>query len=79
MLVENGGNHVEYPGKAASADYPNDTDDEIEAVLVCKSLDDTVDSPYDVKNGNAKNDLYDPGKLVDKLNEFFHCFAPLDY
>ena len=76
MLIEDGGDKVEQPGDGASADNPDNTDNEGEGILGCNALDDTVDSPNDVEHRDAKDDLGDPRQVIHKLDEFFHNFSP---
>ena len=71
MAVENSCDKVEHPSNGASADNPDDTDNDSKGILVSYTLNDTVDCPYDVKEGEAEDDLYKLGELVNALNEVF--------
>ena len=77
VLVKNGRYKVEYPGDSPAKKYPDYTDNQKHAVLFNVALDDTVDSPNDVETGEGENDFDNPGKIVNKLDEILHSFAPL--
>jgi hypothetical protein len=71
MAVENSCDKVEYPCDGASADNPDDTDNDSEGILVSYALNDTVDCPYDVEEGKAEDDLHKLRKLVNAFYEVF--------
>jgi hypothetical protein len=71
MAIENSCDKVEYPCDGASADNPDDTDNDSEGILVSYALNDTVDCPYDVEEGKAKDDLCDLGEFVYGFYEVF--------
>ena len=76
MLIEDCGYEVEYPRDGATADDPNNAYDEKEAIMLHSALDDTVDSPHDIENGNAEDKLNYPRKVVYELDEIFHSISP---
>ncbi len=79
MTVHNGCYKVECPCNCASTDYPENTDNGESCILFNNALNDTVDSPYKVESGNAKDYLSLKGKLVnglEKILEKFHFDSP---
>ena len=65
VLIDNYGNKVDYPGDCACADDPDNTDDNEGHIVFGNTLDNTVNSPDNVKRGNAENDFQNPRKLVE--------------
>lgn len=77
MLVKKGGDKVPEPSNSASADDPDDTDNDKHYVILFNALDDSVNSPYEVNTGKREDNLYDPRKVVDCFDEFFHFISPI--
>ena len=77
VLVEKGGDHIPDPGEGASTDYPDETDDDKNGVILVNTLDYSVDSPNEIDSGEAENELYYPRKIVDSFDEIFHCVSPM--
>jgi hypothetical protein len=72
VLVENSGYKIPNPSDGASADDPDDTYDDVEHAVVCDALKKSVDCPYNVKDGNAEDDLDDPRKIVYGFDKLVH-------
>ena len=77
MLVEEGGDDIPKPGDRASAYDPDYTNYDKHRVVICNALDDSVNSPYEVNTGKREDNLYDPRKVVDCFDEFFHFISPI--
>jgi hypothetical protein len=69
MLPEDNGNKVYDPTYSNRTYEPDDTDNEKNHIAGGSSLNDTVDSPNEVKTEEAKNNLYYPGKIVDNCEK----------
>ena len=65
ILVHNGCNEVCNPSNGASADNPKNSHNDKEIILLINSLDYTVDSPDNIKEGEAKNNFCNKGEIVD--------------
>ena len=76
MLVEEGGDDIPKPGDRASAYDPDYTNYDKHRVVICNALDDSVDSPDNVKEGKAKNNLYYPREIVKGFDKIFHFVSP---
>ena len=76
MLVKDSGYNVKYPSDREGAYKPNDACDKKHRILLKSALDDTVDGPHDIESWNTEDDLDNPRKVVNKLNEIFHCVSP---
>ena len=78
MAVHNGCDHIEEPCNKVAED-PEYADNGEYNVVLENALSNTVNCPYDVEHGNAKNDFGPVGKLINPLNEVLENFLHLMY
>ena len=76
MIVEKSGDKVEEPGDSACANYPKNAYLNLYEILLLNANYDTLDSPYDVKRGYAKNELDELGESVNCLDKISHFYSP---
>ena len=72
MLVEKSGNKIPDPGNGASADDPDNTDEDEHTVLLANALDYSVNSPNNVERGDAEDKLNYPREVVNSFDKFVH-------
>lgn len=71
LTVENYTDKVDKPQKW-STNEKNDRNNNSYVVLCLYASEKSVNIPYDIECGNAKNNLHDPGKIVKCLNKILH-------
>ena len=76
MLVKKGGDDIPNPTNSGTGNDPEDTKHNEKKVVVCDTLNYSVNSSNDVERGDAKDKLNDPRKIVDCLNKILHFFSP---
>lgn len=75
VLFENYAEQVDEPYKRCEEEK-NDRKNDSNCVACNQALEKTVNCPNDVKSGDAKNELNNPGKIVKELDDIFHCVYP---
>ena len=72
LLVENNTDKVDYPEERRSANNKNSAKNDTENVFSLYAFDYTIKSPENRNTGKAKNNFYDPRKIVDCFDQIFH-------
>ena len=71
LLVEDNAKKVDEPNDG-STDNKNDGNNDTDHVACNQASEKTVNVPNDVKHGDAKNQLNEPGEIVHGFDEIFH-------
>jgi hypothetical protein len=71
VLFENYAEQVDEPYERY-AEEKNDRKNDSNCVACNQALKKTVNCPNDVKSGDAKNEFYEPRKVIHSFDQIFH-------
>ena len=72
FLLDDDANKVDNPHEKRAGNDAKDTYHKVDDRLVRYTVNNTVNCPYNVKSGDAENELYDPRKIIHCLEQIFH-------
>jgi hypothetical protein len=73
VALEEDANEVDDPEECGTCNEENDREDNTENVTVADALDEAIYLPDDCDGGEGEDNLHDKRKIVESLNDIFHC------